>query len=109
MEGIESSTNGAWLRLAWVEDHATTSVVQFRPPTRLVSTTSDPASQLLRELIGMEDIIQGMSRCKLIETGSAIAPVTVLSGVGVAQQAAPCSRCLRALARKISHEFGGKI
>ena len=40
----------------------------------------------------MEDIIQGMSRRKLIEIGSAIAPVTVLSGVGVAQQASPMSQ-----------------
>jgi hypothetical protein len=36
----------------------------------------------------MEDIIQGMSRRKLIEIGSAIA----LSGVGVAQQASPMSQ-----------------
>jgi hypothetical protein len=33
-----------------------------------------------------------MSRRKLIEIGSAIAPVTVLSGVGVAQQASPMSQ-----------------
>jgi hypothetical protein len=57
-----------------------------------MSTAGDPASQILRELIGMEDIIQGMSRRKLIEIGSAIAPVTVLSGVGVAQQASAMSQ-----------------
>jgi hypothetical protein len=37
----------------------------------------------------MEDIIQGMSRRKLIEISSAIAPVTVLFGVGVAQASKP--------------------
>jgi hypothetical protein len=72
-------------------------------PARLVSTGGDPASQLLWELIGMEDIIQGMSRRKFIEIGSVIAPVAVLSCVGVAQQASSMRRCLRALARKISH------
>ena len=51
----------------------------------------------------MEDIIQGMSRRKLIEIGSAIAPVTVLSGVGVAQQASPMSQVPTRVARKISH------